>query len=161
MTKADAELRQILDMAKDNLRRDGYLLPVLFVDSRAPTVVALGNMPGNAAARRLLLREVGRVFATRRPRAVILVIDAYLRADPDGVEVEGSLADDPRAEDCIVVASLDRRGRAKALLCPYERIPSLDGLTLSFKPATVMGEGTEAYLLDAFWEGVRAEGTRR
>ena len=150
------DLRDIMRIAHDNLVRSGSLVPVLFVKGPQPAMVAFEDMPPTSDERRAAYFAVGRRLAHLRPQRVISVLDAYYKAMDVELPLERSLADDPAAEECIVVASLDRRGRARALIWPYERHPTLEGLDIQFKPVIQFLGKAEVYLLEAFFEGVAA-----
>ncbi len=145
------DLGQILDIAKQNLERDGELVPVLFVEGDARLVVALRNFGRTADDRAALLYALGQQLAYLRPRRVVLVNDAYIReGEPP---VAGSLADYPDAREAIVVAALDADGCASALVLPYEREPSLEGLRFGFKAPPPFTGDSRTFLLEAFFDG--------
>ena len=92
--------------------------------------------------------------------APILQLREKIDEMPLGAVLE-VLADDPAAEECIVVVSLDKRGRSRLLVCPYERHPRLEGLEVEFKGVKEFSGGGEAYLLQAFFEGVAAAASKQ
>lgn len=152
------DLRQLMEQAKQNLRESGSLLPALIIQGGQDALVGLQDLPNTAEGRRLLLFALGRRFAAGKPRRLIAVMDAYMKVDDLGLELplKASLADDPAATDCIVVASLDRHGRSRALVCPYERLPGLEGLEIEFGAVKEMPGQAELFLLQAFFDGVRS-----
>ena len=148
-------LRELMQEAKGKLAASGALLPLLLVEGRERLLVGIGTMPPTAEQRRLLFFALGRRLAESRPRRAIAVMDAYLKVDSAGADLPGgSLADDPAARDCIVVASLDRQGRSRVLVCPYERRPRLEGLEVEFATVQALPSASEVFLLKAFFEGV-------
>ena len=147
-------MRQLLTTAQENLRQSGSLLPVLCVEGKESALIGFQGLPRTADGRRALFFAVGRRLAHLWPRRIISVLDAYMKTSDLELPLDRSLADDPAAEECIVVASLDRRGRSRLLVCPYERHPRLEGLEIEFKGVQELpGEG-ELYLLQGFFEGV-------
>jgi len=150
------DLRDIMRTARDNLVRSGDLVPVLFVRGKKPVIVAFQDMPGTSDERRVAFHALGRRLAHLKPQRVIAVVDAYYKSSDIELPLERSLADDPAAEECIIVASLDRRGRSRAMVWPYERHPTLEGLEFDFKPVVQLRGKAEIYLLEAFFEGVAA-----
>jgi len=154
------DLRDIMRIAHDNLVHSGSLVPVLFVNGREPAVVAFQDMPSTSDKRRAAFYALGRRLAHLKPQRVISVMDAYYKSADVELPLERSLADDPAAEECIVVASLDRRGRARMLVWPYERHPTLEGLEIEFKPIVPFRGKAEVYLLEAFFEGVASAGSK-
>ena len=150
------DLRDTMRIAHDNLVRSGSLVPVLFVKGREPAVVAFQDMPSTSNERRAAFYALGRRLAHLRPQRVISVTDAYYKSADVELPLERSLADDPATEECIMVASLDRRGRARMMVWPYERHPTLEGLKIEFKPVVQFRGKAEVYLLEAFFEGVAA-----
>jgi len=150
------DLRDIMRTARDNLERSGDLVPVLFVRGKEPVIVAFQDMPVTSDGRRAAFYALGLRLAHLKPQRVIAVMDAYYKSSDADAPLERSLADDPAAEECIVVASMDRRGRARAMVWPYERHPTLEGLKIEFKPVVPFRGKAEVYLLEAFFEGVVA-----
>ena len=150
------DLRDAMRAAHDNLVRHGSLLPVLFVKGKEPALVALQGLPNTSDKRQAMFYALGRRLAHLRPQRVIAVMDAYFKSSGLELPLERSLADDPAAEECIVVASLDRRGRSRMLVWPYERHPTLEGLRIEFKPVVQLRGRAENYLLGAFFAGVSA-----
>jgi len=150
------DLRDIMRTARDNLERSGGLVPVLFVRGKEPVIVAFQDMPGTSDERRAAFYALGRRLAHLRPQRVIAVMDAYYKSADIELPLERSLADDPAAEECIVVASMDRHGRSRAMVWPYERHPTLDGLEFEFKPVVQLRGKAEIYLLEAFFDGAAA-----
>jgi hypothetical protein len=149
---------EMMESARANLREHGELLPVLYVRGESDLLVGLAGLPGNADARGLLMEMLGRKTAHLRPTLVIAVMDAYM-ARADALPPSGSLADDPGAEECVMVASLDVEGRSSILVSPYERRPSLDGLAIEFGEVQQWADGTRLFTLEAFFRGA-AEGNR-
>jgi hypothetical protein len=155
-------MRQLLARAQENLRESGALLPVLLVEGAAEAaLVGFQELGRTAEQRRALFFAVGRRLAHMRPRRIIAVLDAYWKASDVELPLVRSLADDPAAEECIVVVSLDKRRRSRLLVCPYERRPRLEGLEVEFKGVKEFGGGGEAYLLQAFFEGVAAAASKQ
>ncbi len=152
MIEHDQRMRDLMETAKANLRRDGELVPVLFVEGRRNAMVAIREMAATSDGRAEILRAAGTAFSADQPTRITAVMDAYLGAD---VPKTGSLADDPEATECVVVSSLDARGRARMLVCSYERIPTLERLEFEFGEVREMDEGARLFLLEAFFEGVR------
>ena len=157
---AISKMQDLLARAKQSLRDSGELLPVLLVEgAEESALVGFAELGGTAKERQRLMIEVGIKLAHLRPRRVTAVMDAYCRVDLDGRMPTGSLADDPAAQDCIMVVSLDRKGRSRMLLCPYERHPTLEGLKVRFfKTKRLADEGGRPFLLEAFFAGVQAAG---
>ena len=129
---------------------------MLLVRGKEPALVAFEGMPRTSDERRAAFFAVGRRLAHLRPQRVIAVMDAYYKSSDVELPLERSLADDPATEECIMVASLDRRGRARMMVWPYERHPTLEGLEFEFKPVVQLRGKAEVYLLEAFFEGVAA-----
>lgn len=151
-TVVSLDLAGLMETAKANLARDGYLAPVLIVEAKtAPLLIAIEEMPATSALRAELLRTIGARLASRRPRAAALVIDAYVNHSEG---VTGSFADDPGSTECLVVAFLTADGRPEMLLCTYERLPLLSGLEIEYKAVEPFESGAQLYLLEAFFEGV-------
>ncbi len=147
-------MRELMAQAKENLRRSGSLLPVLYMEGKERALIGFQELGRTADERRALFFAVGQRLASLRPRRIISVMDAYMKTSDLELPFERSLADDPAAEECIVVASLDRRGRSRLLVCPCERHPKLEGLEIEFKGVQELpGEG-ELNLLQGFFEGV-------
>lgn len=145
------DLAGLMETAKANLARDGFLAPVLLVEAKGrPLLIAIEEMPATSALRAELLRTIGARLARRRPRAAALVIDAYVNHSEG---VTGSFADDPGSTDCLVVASLTADGRSEMLLCAYERVPLLGGLEIEYKAVEPFESAARLYLLEAFFEG--------
>ena len=156
------EMRRLLADAKDDLRRDGDLVPRLLVHGKRESALGFIEFASTPDERRLQLFAVGTRLAHLTPIYTILVSDAYMRVadenEPLELPLQRSLADDPQSVEAIVVTSLDERGRSRFLVAPYERHPDLKGLTIEFMPvpAKLPRGRPDAYLLSGFWEGVRA-----
>ncbi|MGD9932884.1 MAG: hypothetical protein AB7T37_04125 [Dehalococcoidia bacterium] len=153
MGTAVKRLEELMEMAKANLRRDGYLVPALFVEAREPLLMGLRELPATSEGRRAMCYAIGHQLAPRRPRKVLSILDAYMRTGGE-LPLQRSLADDPAAEECIVVAAMDRRGKQAVLICPYVRTPRLEGTEFEFREPLDGFDGAEVYLLAAFWDGV-------
>ena len=152
-------MRQLMATAQSNLRESGALLPVLLVEGAGESaLVGFQEFGRTAEERQALFFAVGQRLAHMRPRRIVAVLDAYWKASDVELPLARSLADDPAAEECVVVVSLDKRGRSRLLVCPYERHPRLEGLEVEFKGVKEFRGGGEAYLLEAFFEGVRQSG---
>jgi hypothetical protein len=152
-------MRDLMARAQENLRESGGLLPVLLVEGALEAaLVGFQEFGRTAEQRRAVFFAVGRRLAHMRPRRITAVLDAYWKASDVELPLARSLPNDPAAEECIVVVSLDKRGRSRILVCPYERHPRLEGLELEFKRVRELRGGGEAYLLQAFFEGVAAAG---
>ncbi len=156
MTTHGQRMRQLMETARQNLRRDGDLAPVLYVEGLENALVAIADMPGSADGRADVLRKVGRRLAPLRPTRVTAVVDAYLGLG--AVPGSGSLADDPKATECVVVSSLGADGVARVLTCAYERVPRLSGTEFVFGEVREMGGEARMFLLEAFFEGAREAG---
>jgi hypothetical protein len=150
-------MRELMARALENLRESGGLMPVLLVEGAGEAaLVGFQELGRTAEQRRALFFAVGRRLAHMRPRRITAVLDAYWRASDVELPLVRSLADDPGAEECVVVVSLDRQGRSRLLVCPYERRPRLEGLEVELKGVREFRGGGEAYLLEAFFQGVAA-----
>jgi hypothetical protein len=151
-------MRDLMTKARATLRETGIVPPLLLIEGASESaMVGFQDVGKTAEERQALFFAVGMRLAHLRPRRVIAVLDAYFKADLGGRLPAGSLADDPKAEDCIMVVSLDRRGQARMLLCPYERHPTLEGLRIKFKAMRwLREEGGRPYILEAFFGGVMA-----
>lgn len=142
-----------LEMAKSNLVRDGHLVAVLHVECDGPPLLmAIEDMPPTADARRWLLWSIGRRVAARRPTRATMVMDAYVGP----WESRDDLEDEPRAQECVIAATLDRAGTHRVLLARYEREPRLEGTSFTFLPPEEHRTATEMMLLSAFFEGAAA-----
>lgn len=159
MTDERQRMNEMMETAKANLREHGELLPVLYVRGETELLVGLSVLPGDADGRGRLMEAVGRRTAHLRPTLVIAVMDAYI-ALPGEPPPTGSLADDPGAEECVIVASLDNDGRASVLVCPYERHPSLEGLEIEFGEVQEGFDDARLFTLEAYFRGV-ASGKER
>ena len=86
------------------------LEPVLWIEGNRNVEVRLAGLPSTPDARRAFFYTLGRRDAGLRPWRLTSVMDAYLRLrEPDEeLQVTGSLIDDPKAKDCIIVAALTR-----------------------------------------------------
>jgi len=142
----------LMERAKANLCKDGELLPLLHVRGESEVLIGLGGLPGAAQGRGRLMETLGRKAAYLRPTLVIAVMDAYI-SESAGSPRSGSLADDPGAGECVIVASLDIDGHSSALVCPYVRRPSLDGLEIEFGAVQEWDDGARLFLLEAFFRG--------
>ena len=144
--------------ARQTLRETGAVPPFLLIEGASESaMVGFQDVGKTAEQRQALFFAAGMRLAHLRPRRVIAVLDAYFKADLGCRLPVGSLADDPKAEDCIMVVSLDRRGQVRMLLCPYERHPTLEGLRIKFKAMRWLSEeGGRPYILEAFFGGVMA-----
>jgi hypothetical protein len=154
-------MRDLMTRARQTLKETGAGPPLLLMEGASESaLVGFEDVGKTAEQRASLFFGVGMRLAHLRPHRAIGVLDAYFKADLDGRLPVGSLADDPAAQDCIMVVSLDRKGRSRMLLCPYERRPALEGLRIRFKPMRWLSEeGGRPYILEAFFAGVReAEG---
>jgi hypothetical protein len=151
-------MRDLMTKARQTLRETGIVPPLLLIEGASESaMVGFQDVGKTAEERQALFFAVGMRLAHLRPRRVIAVLDAYFKADLGGRLPVGSLADDPKAEDCIMVVSLDSQGRSRMLLCPYERHPTLEGLRIRFKPMRWLGEeGGRPFILEGFFAGVRA-----
>ena len=151
-------MHDLMTKARQTLKETGAVPPLLLIEGAAESaLVGFEDVGKTAEQRASLFFGVGMRLAHLRPRRVIDVLDAYFKADLEGRLPVGSLADDPKAEDCIMVVSLDSRGRSRMLLCPYERHPTLEGLRIRFKPMGWLSEeGGRPYILEAFFGGVMA-----
>jgi hypothetical protein len=101
--------------------------------------------------------SLGRRFSSLRPRRITMVMDAHMKVSKEGIELplKQSLADDPASTDCLMVASLSNRQRSVMAMCPYERIPTLDGLEIKSERVRLDGGYGKLYLLEAFFEGAQ------
>ena len=147
-------LQTLMNAAKVKLRRSGSLEPLLLIEGRKNLAVAIPELPPTSDQRRALMYVMGRQFAYLKPWRLTAVMDAYIKISDLGepVSMEGSLIDDPRAKDCVIVAELTRQGQSRLLVCTYERVPTLRGLHLNFDQVQEPpGEG-EFYLLEAFFD---------
>ncbi|MCC6958511.1 MAG: hypothetical protein IT301_01570 [Dehalococcoidia bacterium] len=143
---------ELLEGAKKNLIEHGELLPVLLVEGAdGEVLVGLENPGATAKLRQLVLFGVGQQFAEMKPSAVVSVADAYMRRGADA-PISESFADDPAARDCLIVARLTSEAECVALLCPYDRRPTLDGLDLKFSDVEEM-QMPEFPALTAFFAG--------
>ena len=150
-------MRDLLATAQENLRRSGSLLPVLLVEgAKESAIVGIQEFGRTADLRRAQLYAIGVRLAPMRPRRVTAVVDTYWKESDIELPLRRSLADDPEAEEAIVVTSLDSRGLSRLLVCPYERHPRLEGLKIEFKPVLRLPGQAETYLLEAFFAGVEA-----
>ncbi|HXH20445.1 MAG TPA: hypothetical protein VNN10_00335 [Dehalococcoidia bacterium] len=118
-------------------------------DGEVRVIVGIDAMPKTAWNRWVF------PFALGPPR-VTAIFDAFLKVNGKGLDLPlvGSLAGDPAATDCLVVGSLDRRGRKGPLVRPYERRASLEGLEIAFKRVRAIAGDSELWLLQPSFEGV-------
>lgn len=150
---ATQRMHELMEAAKQNLREHAELLPVVLIEAADGTESLLGleQQGRTAEIRRLLMFALGREFADLRPVAVTSVLDAFMRRGATE-SISGSFADDPEAQECLVVARLTHLGESVTLLCAYERRPTLDGLEVEFGPVEELA-GPEFPLLAAFFKG--------
>lgn len=150
--KATTRMHELMAAAKQNLREHGELLPVVLIEGEdEELVVGIKQQGRTAEIRRLMMFALGREFADHRPAAVTSVLDAFMRRG-ESESNAGSLADDPDARECLVVARLTRQGECGTLLCPYERHATLEGLEVDFGRVEEFA-GPEFPLLEAFFLG--------
>ncbi len=148
-------LYTLMKAAQARLRETGALEPVLLIEGNRNVEVLLAGLPSTPDARRAFFYALGHRYAGLHPWRLTSVMDAYLRLrEPDEeLQVTGSLIDDPKAKDCIIVASLTRAGDSRLLLAPYERAPTLSGVRITFEPAQSPEGQAEFYSLQAFFDG--------
>ena len=157
--KSARTLSALLGAAKEMLRSDGELVSLLFVFGKRKSFAAGVQMPPTASVRRARFFKIGQEAATAEPQQVILLVDAYFKAQPseDAEWPTRSLADDPEAKECILVTEMRVDGSTQGLLCTYERHPLLSGLQVEFGPDEILEpEQGMNFLLEAFFQGVKA-----
>lgn len=143
----------MLEHAKVELQEAGDLMPVVLVEGRESAIVGIADMPGTADERAALFRAMGYKLAPLLPQIVIAVIDSYAKV---GEKTTESLADDPEARDCILVAALGLDGNAAVVMQPYEREPTLQGLEIVWRQPEWLDKDVDPYILIAFFEGVKS-----
>ena len=159
MASLRSDIRRMLADAKADLQRDGDLVPRLLVRGEVSSARGFIQFAATSDERRQQLFAVGLQLAGLEPQYIVLVSDTYMKVAnnaPLELALERSLADDPAAGEALVAISLDRRGRSRALVVPYERHPRLEGLEIEFRPRTRLPHGRpDAYILEGFFEGVK------
>jgi hypothetical protein len=136
-------LERCVDFAKHQLRRDGELRPVAFVEGKDEVVTCILE-PGQHRAD--LFYRLGSTLGYGIDAwRVVFVVDGYVGKQQPGETDEdlpaGGLADDPLSEDCLLAAELRENGKNRSIICPYEKAPLLSGPRFRFGKLLKAGDG--------------------
>ena len=161
------KLATLITGAQENLRKDGELVPVVFLEQEHETIgVAFHMPPGD---RHWFFTSMGKIFAAKYPdlKSVTLLADAYTKMwdtekySSEEVLEEATkrrLVDDPESVECINAIQVNADGTSIDAVCIYTRNVELKSTTFEFEEIKFHEQETtpQPNLLVSFWEGYRS-----
>ena len=145
-------VKQIHDIAIENLKQDGYVVPVLIVEGKENAIVSLSGAKDKYEA----MRQAGRKAAFLSPSVVIFISEAWVarKMPPEGEAVHDMLD----KQECISIVAQKSSGEGYACFVPFSKV----GKQIFIGETEWLPEGgvVQANLLKPFWLGVKEKGDK-
>ncbi len=150
-------LQEVSQQARELISRDGYHVPLLFVEGTKQTGVALLDLSQASDVRFLYMRTLGQQIARDKRHGdlqqLFMVSEAWMAMSADGKLPLHRPSQDPHRIEGLIISQLTVAGR-KCDLAIFRMVRDSAGQLTDLKAIDLPHAGVaESPLLDAFLEG--------
>lgn len=143
-------LDSLMEGAIENLKHDGEVVPVIFVEADEQVVV-VGLADFNE--KQLMFEAVGRMFKDKDVTAIATINDAYANSDPT---TEMPLKGKPGTTEVLIVTWLPRPPAKETTIIMQHYTRGADGIELG-EQTKMTNENAQPHLMQYFWKGYNAD----
>ena len=166
MTKIKERMENIMSGATKNLKKDGNLIPIIFVFSKKNEHIAIPimDLPEKTDKKNFVISCIGKKVGSMKVKIdmIFMISDAYMATTKKDVDIKkeldkyGKVSNMPNRTEAITIIGWTASGEKAFMVQPYKRKDKKIILDKKNKKMEI-DNNLQANLLSHFWKGYLKE----